>query len=98
MNELRWGILGTGTIANEMAGALAGKERRFAAVAGRNPERTAAFAEKYGISRAFTDCGNLLTDPEVDAVYIATPHNTHFPISARRWKTASMCLPRKPLP
>lgn len=95
MNELRWGILGTGTIANEMAGALAGKERRFAAVAGRNPERTAAFAEKYGISRAFTDCGDLLTDPEVDAVYIATPHNTHFPYICKALENGKHVLVEK---
>lgn len=95
MDKLRWGILGTGSIANEMAGVLAGKGRYFTAVAGRNPERTAAFAKKYGISRAYTDCDGLLTDPQVDAVYLATPHNTHFPYICKALENGKHVLAEK---
>lgn len=79
MKEIRWAILGTGAIANDMAAALGRNGRHFAAVCGRNPERTAAFAEHYGIDKVYTDFAALLSDPAVDAVYIATPHNTHYP-------------------
>lgn len=79
MKEIHWAVLGTGTIANEMARALERAGRHFYAVCARSPEKAAAFGKLYGVTRVYTDFGALLSDPEVDAVYIATPHNTHYP-------------------
>ena len=78
MKEIRWAVLGTGSIANEMAGVLARNGRHFYAVGSRSGEKGAAFGEKYGICKVYSDINAMLSDPEVDAVYIATPHNTHF--------------------
>ena len=78
MKDIRWALVGTGTIANEMARTLERNGRHFYAVASRSREKGAAFGEKYRIAKVYTDSDAMLTDPEVDAVYIATPHNTHF--------------------
>lgn len=76
--ELRWAVLGTGVIANEMAAALRRKGRTLYAVGNRTPEKAAAFAKTYGIPKAYAHFDEMFTDPEVDALYITTPHNTHI--------------------
>lgn len=78
MKNIHWAVLGTGTIANEMARTLERNGRHFYGVGSRNPEKAAAFGEKYGIQKVYSDLNEMFSDPAVDAVYIATPHNTHF--------------------
>lgn len=77
MREIRWAVLGTGVIANEMAVALKGKGRKPYAIGNRTHEKAVAFAEKYGIEKVYDDFHDMFTDPDVDAIYITTPHNTH---------------------
>ena len=78
MKGIHWAVLGTGTIANEMARTLERNGRHFYAVGSRSPEKAAAFGEKYGIQKVYSDLNEMFSDPAVDVVYIATPHNTHF--------------------
>ncbi|MEX0380691.1 Gfo/Idh/MocA family protein [Leuconostoc sp. MS02] len=78
---LNWAIIGTGTIANEMAASLLKKDRDIYAVFGRHLDKTKQFADKYRIQKQFTSLKDLLSDKHIDAVYIATPHNTHFEIA-----------------
>lgn len=74
----RWVVIGYGAIANEMAQTLAEHGRMFYGVAGRNQERTAAFAENYQIQKIYGKIEEVFADDQVDIVYIATPHNTHI--------------------
>lgn len=76
--HLRWAVLGTGVIANEMAQALRSMGRTLDAVGNRTHEKAEAFAEKYGIPKVYGDYHEMFSDPEIDAVYITTPHNTHI--------------------
>lgn len=76
--KLRWAVLGTGIIANEMAAALQIVGRTLDAVGGRTREKAEAFAEKYGVPKVCGDYHEMFSDPEIDAIYIATPHNTHI--------------------
>ena len=76
--HLRWAVLGTGVIANEMAQALHSMGRTLDAVGNRTHEKAEAFAEKYGIPKVYGDYHEMFSDPEIDAVYITTPHNTHI--------------------
>ena len=75
---LRWGVLGTGWIAEQFAGSAApqhppaGRRRRLAV--GCVGEE---FADRVGIGRAHGSYADLVADPEVDVVYVATPHNFH---------------------
>jgi predicted dehydrogenase len=84
MTTLRWGIAGPGRIAHGIARDLAVVEDcELVAVGSRSLERAAAFAAEHAASapaggaRAHEGYGALLADPEVDVVYIATPHRQH---------------------
>lgn len=76
--EIRWAVLGTGVIANEMAQALQSVGRSVYAVGNRTHEKAVLFAKKYGIGKVYDDFHEMFTDDDVDAVYLTTPHNTHI--------------------
>ena len=77
-SEIRWGIVGPGRIAESVIGDFAWVEgARVAAVASRSADRAAAFAARHGIPRAHGSYADILTDPEVDVLYVATPHAQH---------------------
>ncbi|WP_156789826.1 Gfo/Idh/MocA family protein [Coriobacterium glomerans] len=76
--ELRWALIGTGAIANQMAQALLLADRHLVGVTNRTRAKADAFARRYGIERVYGSLDELLADPLVDAVYISTPHNTHI--------------------
>jgi predicted dehydrogenase len=76
--RLHWGVIGTGAIASDFAEALAGSERcQIVNVVGSSPAKARAFAQRFGVPAAASTLGDLLADPAVDAVYIATPHPSH---------------------
>ena len=78
MKEMKWAVLGTGVIANDMAQALNKNGRNIYAVANRTHEKAVDFAKKYNIAKVYDDMNDVFTDPEVDVIYITTPHNTHI--------------------
>lgn len=74
-----WGILATGNISNSMAQALTDvPDANPVAVASRTDESAAAFAAKWQIPRHYGSYEALAADPDVDVVYIGTPHNLHY--------------------
>jgi predicted dehydrogenase len=75
---LRWGVLGTGWIAERFTGALHRNTRQqVVAVGSRSVASAKGFADRAGIGRAHGSYADLVADPEVDVVYVATPHNFH---------------------
>ena len=83
---MKLGILGAGKIAIHMADTEAGmKDVEAYAVAARSEERAQAFAREHGFTRAYGSYEEMLADPQVDLVYIATPHSHHY-------MHAKMCL------
>ena len=75
---LRWGVVAPGGIAATMVEALHRFTRqRVVAVGSRSAERGRAFANRFGIGRAHDSYEALAADPEVDAVYVASPHSHH---------------------
>ena len=80
MKKLNWGIIGSGVIANEMAQALLDVNGEIYAVGHRDMNKAIDFAMKYKIKNAYGSVEELLNDPDVDVVYIATPHNSHYEI------------------
>ena len=78
MKQLNWATLGCGVIANELAHALSKEGRTLYSVANRTHEKTVAFAQKYGISKVYDNIDDVFYDPDVDIIYISTPHNTHI--------------------
>jgi predicted dehydrogenase len=80
MENVRWGILGTGRMATVMAGELTAMRAEgieLVAVASRNVQSAKSFARRYGIHRAWGSYAELAADAGVDAVYVATPHSLH---------------------
>lgn len=77
-STLRWGILGPGGIARAFAGDLRTAGLPLAAVGSRSAETAQGFAAEFDIPRAHASYGDLVADPDVDIVYIATPHPFHL--------------------
>lgn len=74
---LRWGLIAPGRIAHKFADALGAlPDQRLVGVAGRDARRAQAFAQRWG-GRAHVSIEALCADPEVDIVYIASPHSAH---------------------
>jgi predicted dehydrogenase len=74
---LRWGVIGTG-IAGSFVGAIhAHTRQRAVAVTARDASRTAAFAAEHGIPAVLPSVEALVGSPDVDVVYVATPHPLH---------------------
>lgn len=77
---LRWGVLGTGGIAHAFFEAVHKHTRqRVAAVGSRSQERAEQFAARFEAPRAHSSYEALVSDPGIDAVYVATPHSEHLP-------------------
>ena len=78
---MKWGICGTGTIARKFALTLkemAGEGQRIRAAASRSQEKAELFAAEFDIPRAYGSYEAMAADPEVEAVYIATPNSLHM--------------------
>ena len=78
MSDLKWGILGCGVIANEMAQAFEKMGRKVYGVSSRTQTKTEAFAERYGVENVYGSYEELLEDKNIDVIYIATPHSQHY--------------------
>ena len=75
---IRWGVLAPGGIANVFADAVhEGTRSRVVAVGSRSVERAQEFATRHGAQRAHGSYADLVGDPDVDAVYVASPHSEH---------------------
>src|SRR6478609_6380997 len=75
---IRWGVLAPGKIANVFADAVhEGTRSRVVAVGSRSVERAREFAGRHGVERAHGSYADLVADPDVDAVYVASPHSEH---------------------
>ena len=78
MPAYRWATLGCGVIGHELAQAMQALGGNLYSVGNRTHEKALAFAEKYGISKVYDRPEDIFADPDVDIVYISTPHNTHI--------------------
>lgn len=77
MKKLNWGILGTGWIASEMGDALNRVNGEIYAVCDVSLEAAKKYADKYGVKKAYGNADEMITDENIDIIYIATPHNLH---------------------
>lgn len=98
MDQLSWGILGTGRIARTFAQALQSTAcARLVAVASRSLAAADAFADAFGVQRRYGAYDALLADAQVQAVYIATPHPQHALWAIRAAEAGKHILCEKPL-
>lgn len=95
---IRWGIIGLGKIANKFAQDIQTVDNcQLYAVASRHQEKANSFAKQHNATKAYGDYETLAADPNIDAVYIATPHSSHkeYTILCLNHKKAVLC--EKPL-
>ena len=96
---IRWGIVGAGDIADRIMApamrAAAGAE--LVAVMRRDRGAAEAFAERHGALRAFDRVDDLLADPDVEAVYVASPNDAHLPNTLAAVAAGRDILCEKPL-
>lgn len=78
MDSIRWGILATGNIAAKLAAAINDvDDAELLAVGSRSQASADAFGDKWGVPRRYNSYTALAADPDVDVIYIATPHSYH---------------------
>lgn len=76
---LRWGILGSGWIVEQfITSARARTKQVFQSVGSRSPDKAEAFAKSWDIPVAHGSYEDLVADPDLDVIYVATPHNMHY--------------------
>ena len=79
MKPIRWGIIATGEIAKNMVETLNRcNDAEVVAVASRTQQRAESFGHKWNISTCYGSYEAIADDPDIDVVYIATPHNLHY--------------------
>ena len=94
--NLRVGIIGTGWIAEKAAITLAGLTMCEAyAVGSRSQEKADEFARKWDVKKAYGSYAELMADPEVDLVYVGTPHSHHYDVTREALLAGKPCLVEK---
>ncbi|HET9873938.1 MAG TPA: Gfo/Idh/MocA family oxidoreductase [Propionibacteriaceae bacterium] len=97
-HPLRWGVLGTGWIAGRFVDSIHQHSTQcIAAVGSRSIETATRFARRHGIGQAYGSYEQLVSDPDIDVVYVATPHNAHLPHALLALQSGKHTVVEKPL-
>jgi predicted dehydrogenase len=95
---LRWGVMGTGWIAERFVASLQRQSsQQVVAVGSRSQDTAAAFARRLGIERTHPSYQDLVSDPTVDVIYVATPHNAHLECALLALEAGKHTVVEKPL-
>ena len=96
---IKWGFIGCGEATKKKSGPAFGlvKGSEVVAVMGRNKESTKEYAHQFNIPRWYTDAQELIDDPDVNAVYIATPPSSHATYAIMAMKSGKPVYVEKPL-
>ena len=96
---IRWGIIGCGNVTEVKSGPAFQKTEGFeiVAVMRRDAEKAADYAKRHGIKKYYSNADDLINDPEVDAVYIATPPDSHKFYGLKVALAGKPCCIEKPL-
>lgn len=99
MDTVRWGIIGIGDVAERKSGGAfyLTPHSQLVAVMRRTAAKARDFAERHGVPRWYDDADALINDPEVDAVYISTPPDTHKEYTLRVAAAGKPVLCEKPM-
>lgn len=100
-STINWAVIAPGRIAAKFAEALSGTAKTNPAVccyaaASRSADKAAEFASRWGFSKSYGSYSELLADPAVDAVYIASPHTFHAGLSLEALRAGKHVLCEKP--
>jgi predicted dehydrogenase len=97
-NKIKWGIIGLGNIAQQFARDLKlVQEAELYAVGSRNIQNAKKFASKNEVEKAYGSYEEVMKDPEVSIIYIATPHDSHAELSIQCLEHGKHVLVEKPI-
>jgi predicted dehydrogenase len=99
MSTIRWGIIGCGDVTEVKSGPAFQKASgsELVAVMRRNAALAADYAERHDVPRWYDDADKLIDDPQVDAVYVATPPGSHLEYALRVARAGKPCYVEKPM-
>lgn len=99
MKQINWGFIGCGEVTEKKSGpAFAEVEgSSIEAVMSRNANKAQLYAERHNISKWYTDAQELINDPKVNAIYIATPPSSHATFAIMAMKAGKPVYIEKPL-
>lgn len=100
MNKtINWGIIGVGDVCEVKSGPAYQKTKGFQlkAVMRRNGDKAKDFAFRHEVEKYYTDADLLINDPEIDAIYIATPPDSHMEYALKVAKAGKICCVEKPM-
>lgn len=98
-NPIRWGIIGCGDVTERKSGPAYQKTEGFElkAVMRRDAAKAEDYARRHGVDTFYTDADALINHPEIDAVYIATPPDTHKYYALKVAEAGKPCCIEKPM-
>ncbi len=99
MKNIYWGFIGCGEVTERKSGPAFSmiEGSSVVAVMSRSKDKAASYAERHGIPRYYTDAQSLINDPQVNAVYIATPPSSHATYAIMAMKAGKPVYVEKPL-
>lgn len=99
MKTIRWGIIGCGNVTEVKSGPgfQLAEHSELVAVIRRNGHLAEDYAKRHGVPRWYDDADRLIADPEVDAVYVATPPDSHLEYAARAAAAGKPVYVEKPM-
>ena len=99
IKTIQWGFIGCGEVTEKKSGPAFSivPGSKVVAVMSRNKEKARSYAERHGIRRWYSDAQELVDDPDVNAVYIATPPSTHTTFAIMAMKAGKPVYVEKPI-
>lgn len=97
--NVQWGIIGCGDVTEIKSGPAFQKvdHSELVAVMRRNGEKAADYAKRHGVRKWYDDAGDLINDPDINAVYVATPPDSHAEYAVRAMKAGKPVYVEKPM-
>lgn len=99
MKQIHWGFIGCGEVTEKKSGPAFDKVpgSSVVAVMSRNLDKAKSYAQRHNIPKWYTDAQSLVDDPDVDAVYIATPPSSHATYAIMAMRSGKPAYVEKPL-
>jgi len=99
MKKYRWGIIGCGDVTERKSGPAYQQTEHFElhAVMRRNLEKAADYAKRHRVAKFYNDADTLISNPEIDAIYIATPPDSHMFYALKVAAAGKPCCIEKPM-
>ncbi|MDO6436896.1 Gfo/Idh/MocA family oxidoreductase [Cyclobacterium sp. 1_MG-2023] len=98
-SKVCWGVIGAGSVCEKKSAPAMNKitDSSVIAVMRRNAEKAKDYAERHGVPKWYADADELINDPEVNAIYIATPPNSHLELTKKAVEAGKPVYVEKPM-